>query len=164
MNDGKYVDTIMSEEGVKQGDTLGSLLFCLSMQHLYRRCTEGIPGVTCVAVADDLNLVGSPEGVFRAFTKFDKSLHSSGLVVRREKCGVLWPSLSAPPPESVRSPAARLGLTLHCGVMQTLGVLVGSDDSHINEWLARQVASHQPFLDSIAHPELPAQVAMLLPP
>ena len=42
MDNGKYVDTILSEEGVKQGDTLGSLLFALSMQRLYRRCTEGI--------------------------------------------------------------------------------------------------------------------------
>ena len=102
------------------------------------------------SAADDLNLVGSPEGMFRAFTKFDKSLHNSGLVVRKEKCGVLWPSLSAPPP------SAQLGLTLHCGVMQTLGVLVGSGDSQIDEWLTSQVASHQPFLDALVHPELPA--------
>jgi hypothetical protein len=115
-----------------------------------------------VAVADDLNLVGSPEGVFRAFTKFGKSLHNSGLVVRKEKCGVLWPSLSVPPPESVRTPASQLGLTLHCGVMQTLGVLVGSGDPLIDEWLTSQVASHQPFLDALVHPELPAQVALLL--
>ena len=66
MDNGKYVDTILSEEGVKQGDTLGSLLFALSMQRLYRRCKEGIPGVTCVAVADDLNIFGSPESVSRA--------------------------------------------------------------------------------------------------
>ena len=63
------------------------------MQRLYRRCTEGIPEVTCVAVADDLNIFGNPESVFRAFTKFDKSLPNSGLVIRKEKCGVLWPRL-----------------------------------------------------------------------
>ena len=44
------------------------------MQDYYRRCITGIPGVRCVAVADDLNLVGNPQGVFRAFTKFRKSL------------------------------------------------------------------------------------------
>ena len=56
MDNGKYVDTILSEEGVKQGDTLGSLLFALSMQRLYRRCTEGIPEVKYVAVADDQHI------------------------------------------------------------------------------------------------------------
>ena len=45
--------------------------------------------------------------------------------------------------------------------MQTLGVLVGSGPL-IHEWLERHIASHQPLLDTIVHPELPAQVAMLL--
>ena len=46
--------------------------------------------------------------------------------------------------------------------MQTLGALVGSGDPQIHEWLERHIASHQPLLDTIVHPELPAQVAMLL--
>jgi len=97
MANGKYVDTIMSEEGVKQGDTLGSLLFALSMQRLYRKCTSGIPGVRCVAVADDLNIIGKAQGVFQAFTNFQKSLTGTGLVIRTEKCGVLWPKATEPP-------------------------------------------------------------------
>ena len=46
--------------------------------------------------------------------------------------------------------------------MQTLDVLVGSTDPLIHEWLERHIASRQPLLDTIVHPELPAQVAMLL--
>ena len=100
--------------------------------------------------------------MFRAFAKFDKSLPNSGLVIRKEKCGVLWPSLATPPPDSLRNSVTGAGLTLHCGVMQTLGVLVGSGDPQIHEWLERHIASHQPLLDTIVHLELPAQVAMLL--
>ena len=35
-------------------------------------------------------------------------------------------------------------------------------DPQIHEWLERHIAAHQPLLDTIVHPELPAQVAMLL--
>ena len=105
MDTGKHVDTVTSAEGVKQGDTLGSLLFCLSMHRLYRGCTDGVPGVKCVAVADDLNLFGNAEGVFRAFGKFDRSLHNTGLVLRKDKCGILWPSSTVPPPHEVRETA-----------------------------------------------------------
>jgi hypothetical protein len=131
------------------------------MHPFYKGCIRGIPGVKCVAVADDLNLIGNPEGVFKAFKRFETSLHGSGLVLRREKCGVLWPK-SGPVPDSVRLPAEQMNITLHYGVMHTFGVLVGSGDDHFHRWLADQIDSYVPYLKLLEHPELPAQVAMLL--
>ena len=55
-----------------------------------------------------------------------------------------------------------MGLALHIGVMKTLGVLVGSDDAQLNEWLASQIAAHKSYLDTLLHPELPTQIALLL--
>ena len=58
LDNGEICASISSEQGVKQGDGLGSLLFSLSMQRLYRLSTRNAQRVRCVAVADDLNLVG----------------------------------------------------------------------------------------------------------
>ena len=153
--------TVRSEEGVKQGDTLGSLLFALSMQGLYRRCAQNLPNVRCIAVADDLNIIGSADGVFKAFGRFERSLVGTGLSLRKDKCAVLWPKVSDPP-ELVRSSATRLGLPLHRGTMQTLGVLVGSGSQQMHAWLERQIDSYKEYLELLLHPELPAQVAMIL--
>ena len=131
------------------------------MQSLYRRCTQGIPDVRCIAVADDLNIVGPAEGVFKAFERFERSLVGTGLVLRRDKCAVLWPRVSEPP-EIVRTSATQLGLQLHRGTMQTLGVLVGVDLDKLHAWFKDLIASYKNYLDLILHPELPAQVAMIL--
>ena len=64
MDNGAICMTIDSEQGVKQGDGLGSLLFSLSVQGVYRRVTRNVNNVRCVAVADDLNLVGLQQKFF----------------------------------------------------------------------------------------------------
>lgn len=168
MDNGKHVDTITSEEGVKQGDCLGSLLFSLSMQRFYTACSKRLENVRCVVVADDLNIVGHAENivghaesVFKAFTNFEKSLRNSGLLIRKEKCGILWPH-AGEPSEIVRTSATRLGIKLHCGVMPTLGVLVGTGVEQFHTWLEEYIDGYKPYLKLIRHPELPAQVAMLL--
>jgi len=46
--------------------------------------------------------------------------------------------------------------------MVSLGTLLGIDQLQFREWLASQIDSHKPYLEMILHPELPAQVAMLL--
>ena len=66
-NNGDVCASISSEQGVKQGDGLGSLLFSLSMQDLYTQVTRNVQHVRCVAVADDLNLVGPVKEVSRVF-------------------------------------------------------------------------------------------------
>src|SRR3569623_1630505 len=76
LDHGTYCDTILSAEGVKQGDCLGSLLFALSMQSMYRKCITGCGNVRCSGCRDDLNLVGQAPAVFRAFDKFEKELGS----------------------------------------------------------------------------------------
>ena len=142
--------TVRSEEGVKQGDTLGSLLFALSMQGLYRCCARNLPNVRCIAAADDLNIIGSADGVFKAFGRFERSLVGTGLSLRKDKCAVLWPKVSDPP-EIVRT-------------MQTLGVLVGSGSQQKHARLERQIESYKEYLELLLHPELPAQVSMILLP
>jgi len=94
---GQYRTTIMSCQGVKQGDCLGSLLFSLSVHHLYQRCVRNLKNVRAIAIADDLNLIGSADDVMTAFDNFDRDLAGTGLVLRKEKCGLLWPHATACP-------------------------------------------------------------------
>ena len=158
---GRYCETILSAEGVKQGDCLGSLLFAVSMQPIYRRCILGSGNVRCIAVADDLNLVGQASAVFKAFDKFGKDLSGgSGLVLQKSKCAMLWPRANLP--DGIRTEATKRGLSYRVGTMETLGGLVGQGDDAFNQWLAGNMDSFKGYFDMLLHPELPVQVAMLL--
>src|SRR4051794_5569480 len=70
--------------------------------------------------------LGNPQGVFKAFSKFQKSLH----VIHTEKCGILWPK-PTDPPEIVSEFADRMGLTVHRGTMVSLGTLLGTGESQL---------------------------------
>jgi len=131
------------------------------MQPLYRRCLNGCGNVRAVAIADDLNLVGQAPAVFQAFDQFEKELSTgSGLVLRKEKCAVLWPRSDLP--AYVRDEAKKRGLPCRIGTMETLGGCVGSGDLAFHKWLTEYVQGMQPYFDSLLHPDLPAQVAFLL--
>ena len=56
----QLVDTLLSQEGVRQGDVLGPLLFCIGVHKLYEECMS-VSGAQGVAIADDFTLVGRPD-------------------------------------------------------------------------------------------------------
>ena len=131
------------------------------MQPIYRRCILGSGNVRCIAVADDLNLVGQASAVFKAFDKFGKDLSGgSGLVLQKSKCAMLWPRANLP--DGIRTEATKRGLSYRVGTMETLGGLVGQGDDAFNQWLAGYMDSFKGYFDMLLHPELPVQVAMLL--
>jgi hypothetical protein len=157
---GTFVDQILSIQGVKQGDCMGSLLFSLAVHPLYQECIRGLDDVRAAAIADDFNLVGPREAVFTAFDRFARSLEPSGLTLCRPKCGVLCPHFS--PPLTLQDSARTRAIPVHIGTMETLGVLLGSSDPVMNTWLEGQVESHQPFFQMLLRTDMPIQVAFVL--
>jgi len=50
----------------------------------------------------------------------------------------------------------------HAGSMPTLGILLGSDDKKYNSWLTNQIDGYKDYFDLLLHPDLPAQITMLM--
>ena len=69
MDRGQLVTSILSEEGVRQGDVLGPALFALSMKELYSSSTEGCEEVCAVAIMDDLYFGGRPKVALQCFSR-----------------------------------------------------------------------------------------------
>jgi hypothetical protein len=87
---GSLMETLWSREGVQQGDVLAGLLFSVGVQDNYVSSIECTQDVTGVAVMDDLNLEGPYGNVFKSFDRYAEDSKKEGLILRADKCKVLW--------------------------------------------------------------------------
>ena len=131
------------------------------MHKPYVKCSEGLDKVRKVAIMDDFNMVGPYLQIFQAFDRFETLLKDSGLEIRRNKCGILWPH-NAPIPEALKTEADKRNITIHTGAMSTLGAMVGFDIDKISKWVGKKLEKHQRLFELLSHDELPAQIACLL--
>jgi hypothetical protein len=137
LDHGVFAGLLMSEQGVRQGDGLASLLFSLSVQKFYERCTQELKegkSVVKVAIADDFNILGPPAAVIETFKAFLREIKDSGLEVRMVKCGILWPH-KGPVPAVVREFVTETQMPVYTGAMETLGSVVGFDKQLIHNGL-----------------------------
>jgi hypothetical protein len=79
---GKYICS--SSTGVRQGDPLGSLYFCLRIQDILSDIQERY-GIALLAFADDITLLGGAYAVSAAYIDLVRLLGGIGLVVNSQK-------------------------------------------------------------------------------
>jgi hypothetical protein len=84
-----------------------------------------------VAIIDDLNLIGIAKDVLTAFDNFESDLVGTGLMIRKEKCGFLWPRGTLCP-DDLRAAATQRAIPVHLGTMKTLSVMLGAGDADIS--------------------------------
>jgi len=162
MDHGNYCTTIRSEQGVRQGDCFGSFLYALSVQPHYVGCSQGLgQQFQQIAIADDLNMVGTIKNVFTAFDRFRESIRDTGLVINTNKCGILWQH-PTPVPEALKEAAAQRGIQIYTTVMKVLGVYLGSSVPDLKQQLEGCVNQHKALCEILKRPELPAQIAILI--
>ena len=149
------------EEGVLQGDAMSQLTFDLSMEDAYQKVEARAAPEAAVAVHDDFTVVGTTESVAAAFHTFSDECASLGLQLSPNKCRVLWPRLTAPPPSALAELCKQTGMQLVTGRMELLGAMVGEDHAGIRRDLAVDTKrNHAPFFELL--PRLTRQSALHL--
>lgn len=90
MSQGKLILELLSSQGVKQGDALGSLLYCVSAKDI---SNASILGLNCraVSIMDDIYFLGPRDDTFKALARFDSTLKSrhTGLTLNIPKSRAL---------------------------------------------------------------------------
>jgi hypothetical protein len=120
---------------------------------MFNDCVQRSKDAHAVAIMDDLTLYGPPESVFRCYDSLLQSLADTGLQLNIQKNKVLWPSPTAPTPESVLNGIKQRGLTLEIGAMEVLGTMVGLDSDKIQKWIHEHVkSSHAQLFTSAPRP------------
>jgi hypothetical protein len=166
VKNGQVVLQLDSEVGVRQGDALGTFLFCLGIHDEYLEAVAAAPAnsVTGVGLSDNFTLVGSAVHVVRAartFVELVAARHDLRLNAVQEK--VLWMHEDAAP-DALSGYARDRGAELVTadGVVRLLGVRIGARADRVREEEIAAMVKDLKELDILLDPALPVQAAALL--
>ena len=157
--------TIASENGVRQGDPLSAILFCVYMRDVLRRVAKRA-NVTLYAFFDDINIVGEPTEVMRAFSALQLLLPSVSLTCNTAKSNfVYFHDSVAPLMRRVKDTLAENNITVHREWIDLVGAVVGRDAAAIKAGHAAQLAAdrgNDAFFRRLELEEMPVQSALQL--
>jgi hypothetical protein len=154
-----------SEQGVRQGCALGALLYANAVQQIYIdvAAAAGPELIVCVAVMDDVVLVGSVAALRRAFEAFKALALRYGISLNVAKSGVLWPLASEVPLEVRLFVQSNEFRPTAVGAMAWVGSVVGKDAAAMRDIVTTDVTTqHDPLFKALRSDGLGAQNATLL--
>jgi hypothetical protein len=156
--------SIESTNGVRQGDPLACLLFCLYMKDVYEAVARQAD-VTLYAYVDDLHVVGTPTEVLKALTALQTLLPSVSLKCNTAKSHFAYfHADTAPLNASLLQTLAQHDINVHNDWMQVMGAVIGRDAQSVQAGLT-SITAHagkEAFFRRLQSPLLSVQSAMLL--
>ena len=139
--------SISSSNGVRQGDPLSAVLFCLYLRDVLARVAASA-NVRVYAFFDDLNVEGSPAEVMKALAPLQHELPAISLTVNSSKSHFAhFHGDEAPLPRSMLQTLADHDNERHHGrhsrrscCTRCMGAVVGCDEGAIREGLDEMIA------------------------
>ncbi|MHB1956108.1 MAG: reverse transcriptase domain-containing protein [Sulfobacillus sp.] len=153
---------IRSLNGVKQGETLGSLMFAVSMRRIYEEAASlHKDTVRLFAVMDDATFVGPADHVLDCVIRLCELLRQENLHVNYSKCCLLSHP-SNPLPKRVTDWLSEHKVPLTTDATMLLGAPIGWDATKIKALLQTVVDDCQTLFDRLLHPALTRQESVLV--
>lgn len=152
--DGEDCPVLFSSEGVRQGDVLGPLFFCIAlkgaMDRVLARYAQAYPGaeLTVLCYMDDITVLGTEETLGRVMPILTEELAALSLLIN---------------PDKTVTTSRWLAQGLECkesDCVKLLGAMVGRVRDKEGELLGKEVEKHELFFNRVI--QLPAEIAMRL--
>ncbi|KAL0222104.1 hypothetical protein RCL1_001958 [Eukaryota sp. TZLM3-RCL] len=146
--------TVLSSSGVKQGDPLGPLLFCLAVNQIIVKFQEKFSDFKIVGYMDDLTLVGEPTEMEEAMAYFGSLAKEIGLFLNAKKCLII-----------VRNDSTKLfyeevevpSINFNEDAVRLLGSFIGNS-SKVQSLLEKQLEIFENELSMVSDFSIPKQI------
>ena len=137
--------SLRATRGVRQGDSLGPLLFMLGIMPLLEDTRAHDMGATLSSYLDDVQQTGPELEALESFKYLQARLEPTGLSLNPSKCRVLAPAGLS---DAARGLYAQAGLTEVVDSAGLLGSHIGRADSTL-EFLRDQLITYRQRLDAV---------------
>ena len=156
---------LLSRNGVRQGDALSAVLFCLYLRDTLTEVSEQAH-VELHGFFDDINVSGEPAEVVKALHALQRLLPGIGLQLNTAKSHFAYfHDAEAPLQHAVLAALAERNITLHRDWLEVVGSVVGRDEHAIRAGVAATLGNDDgtaAFFQRLQMDELSVQSAMLV--
>ena len=155
---------LSSENGVRQGDPLSSLLFSLGIKDVLESIST-TASVAEYAFIDDLQIVGNPSEVMKAFEHLQSIIGTTGLTINHRKCSMIYfHQDTCPLGEDITSSLQQIGIPVVTNRAVILGAVIGRSIYEIRAGVRELVPNLKTdlFFARLTNPYLGVQTAMIL--
>jgi hypothetical protein len=160
--EGQMID---SAQGVRQGDPLSALLFCIYMRDILQQVSEAT-GVVVYGFFDDIGVTGTPQQLTEALTQLQRTLPAASLQLNTAKSHFTYFHDSLTPlTAATLSTLSANNIQLHHKWVGVVGAVVGRDDAAIRAGVCEELAgaaSHEAFLRRLQLDNMPVHSALML--
>ena len=157
--------SLLSSNGVRQGDALSAVLFCLYLRNTLAEITE-LANVQIHSYFDDVSVSGEPAAVVKALLALQDKLPGIGLKLNTAKSRFAYfHETEAPLQRSVVTTLAGLDITVHYEHLEVVGAVVGRDEDAIRKGVAAKLDDDEgtaAFFHRLQLDELTVQSALLI--
>jgi len=163
-SNGSMTCELWSEQGARQGDPLGVLLFCLGLHPILQRASALAPSeVSSKCYVDDMTLVGPPEKLIPVYTFIETESRKIGLEVQPSKCQFLYFHQSTHPlPNRVQKFIDDNIFELQQEGAVLLGAPIAKDTASCKRLLKKLVKTQDSLLLAWKSPHLSLQETFLM--
>ena len=156
---------IESAQGVRQGDPLSALLFCVYMRQLLQQASEQT-GVRVYGFFDDISLLGTPQQLMAALERLQPVLATASLQLNTAKSHFTYfHDQLTPLSATVLHTLSAGNIQLHHSWVGVVGAVVGRDDAAIRAGMRSTLEAaggYDAFFRRVQLDDMPIQTAMLL--
>lgn len=135
-----------SERGVRQGDPLGPLFFCLGIQVVLTKATELNIPVDAYAIMDDITLHGEAADVLKYLDFLSQELPNIGLSINADKSEIFGNNSNG----VITDIFLNYDITILQDGLEILGCPVGTD-IYVDDFLKRKYKKFKQTLDTLSH-------------
>ncbi|HEX3641449.1 MAG TPA: reverse transcriptase domain-containing protein, partial [Ktedonobacteraceae bacterium] len=157
--------SIVSQTGVKQGDPLSTLLFCLTMHPALQQIASSA-NISLYNFVDDINIVGSPEEVLKGLNALDHCIPALNLTCNMEKSKfVYFQNELAPLTNTVIQALDQHQINLLQTSVPILGTIIGADAQKETDAInsnEKLTSSANVLFERVCSPNLAVQIAALM--